>query len=488
MVSSDSLSPEARPSTYINMTTQRIKLYPILPLKFNDIGEVRDYLARLTQAINEESVDRLQDFGEAALAPALPWVDIRTFGAVITSSDNTSSIQNAINSLGSGGTVIIPPGTWITGKLTLSNNTRILGMGWGSILKLKNSTNDDLLYATGKSNISVENLSLDGNQDNQSAQKAGVRFVSCFNCDAEDCYIHDAKYAGIQYVSSTGMWASENLLENNASIGVMMSGTVKSMVTENYITNDAGGVSGYHGILLYNGSNYNTVSENVVAPTGKIIGIEVYNSHYNSVSDNILYRCGNGIEVSSASAYNMIQGNYCENAKAQTTDESGIEINAATYNIVSDNICRNNKMSGIYVLGSANHNTVSGNACSYNGGAGVNIQSSNYCIVSDNRCTFNDGRGIRIFESSFANYDGNRCMNNGQAGAYSGIELDDSTYNIVSDNICTDDQTPKTQTYGIEEKVTSDWNLINDNIVIGNSTGGLSITGANTIDSGNLEP
>jgi parallel beta-helix repeat protein len=473
------------------MSVRRIKQYPF-PRNLKTTEDIGGYLQNLYRALHEEATERITDFSSPQIAET-PWVDVRTFEARVDgTTDDTSRVQAAINSLTSGGMVWFPVGTCVVGKLTLLDNVWLVGVGWGSVLKLKASTNDDMIYATGKHGIKVSNLTLDGDKDNQTVLKSCVRLDSCYASSVEDCYIHDAKYAGIQFVSSYGVWAAENYLEDNAVVGVMLSAVTKSMVTENYITTDTGGFSGYHGILFYNGSTHNVADANTIycSSTGTygITGVTVYlNSHYNTISDNVTYLCGNGIEITQ-SDYCTVSGNFCENAQGRTGDEAGIELNDSLHNIVDGNMSRNNKMSGIYILGASDYNTITGNHCYGNYGSGINIQSSDYNIMSDNHCLNNSGRGVKIYEADYSEVSGNMCVNNGQAGAFAGIELDDSTYNIISENICTDNQATKTQTYGIEEKVTSDWNLIHDNIVIGNKTGGLSITGANTVDTDNLEP
>ena len=474
------------------MSVRRIKQYPF-PRGIKDIKDVDTYLKSLYRALHEESTERIQDFSSPQIAET-PWVDVRTFGAKVDGSTNdTTAIQGAMNSLTSGGMVWFPQGTCIVGKLTIPyDNIWLVGVGWGAVIKLRASTNDDLIYATGKHGLKVSNLTLDGNKENQTTLKSCVRFVSSYACSVEDCYIHDAEYAAIQFVSSSGMWAGENYLEDNEVVGVMLSATSKSMVTENYISTDVGGYSGYHGVLLYNGSTHNVVDANTVysSATGTygISGITAYlDSHYNTISDNVTYLCGNGIEITQ-SDYCTVSGNFCDNAQGRTGDEAGIELNDALHNVVDGNMCRDNKMSGIYVLGASDYNTISGNHCYGNYGSGINVQSSDYNVVSDNHCLTNSGRGIKIYEADYSAFSGNMCINNGQAGSYAGIELDDSTYNIISENICTDNQDTETQTYGIEEKSTSDWNLIHDNIVIGNKTDGLSISGSNTVDTDNLEP
>ena len=103
------------------------------------------------------------------------------------STDDTTAISNALNSLSStGGTLFFPPGTYITGNQTLLPNVHIVGAGLGNTtLKLKAGANTDLLSAqTGSINLSasggsgsngtllsfsIRDLTLDGNKANQTS-------------------------------------------------------------------------------------------------------------------------------------------------------------------------------------------------------------------------------------------------------------------------------------------------------------------------------
>jgi len=81
------------------------------------------------------------------------------------------------------------------------------------------------------------------------------------------------------------------------------------------------------------------------------------------------------------------------------------------------------------------------------------------------------------------------AFNNGQesAGSYDGIHLEDATDCIVIGGVSTDFQATKTQRYGICEGGYSDYNIITNNNVRGNLTGGISTVGANTITANNIE-
>jgi len=123
-----------------------------------------------------------------ALVPPI-YYNVKQYGCVIDGvTDDTAGLaaaMSAANSAG-GGTVFVPAGTLITGNQTLYSNVHLLGAGIeATIIKLKNSTNADLLSAStgsinlsasfgsgsagGIANWSIQNLTLDGNKANQSS-------------------------------------------------------------------------------------------------------------------------------------------------------------------------------------------------------------------------------------------------------------------------------------------------------------------------------
>ena len=82
------------------------------------------------------------DQWEAVLLPQLPEMtndntfNISDFGATTSSTDNTTSIQAALNAVPStGGMVVIPAGTFLTGPLTIKAKT-ILHLAKDAMLQM----------------------------------------------------------------------------------------------------------------------------------------------------------------------------------------------------------------------------------------------------------------------------------------------------------------------------------------------------------------
>src|SRR6266849_7048395 len=114
-----------------------------------------------------------------SLVPSI-YINVLQYGAVGDGvTDSTAAFQAAINALpASGGTVFVPPGTYVisAGLVTPSamfQGFRLIGSGWGSILKPANGVNGYLLQfnsgtTNGRSGGEVSHLKLDCNCTNQS--------------------------------------------------------------------------------------------------------------------------------------------------------------------------------------------------------------------------------------------------------------------------------------------------------------------------------
>jgi hypothetical protein len=158
------------------------------------------------------------------------WVSVKDFGAVgDNSTDDTAEIQAAIDAmaaLSNGGTVYFPPGTYITGALTLKYKVALLGahpMTYpqtaatqvGTVLKMAASTNAPLLEndrstgdvggtgLDGSSNRAtysiIENICFDGNRSNQTSIDADLaRFEGAWVTTFKGCSFKNAKGFGIR--------------------------------------------------------------------------------------------------------------------------------------------------------------------------------------------------------------------------------------------------------------------------------------------------
>ncbi len=131
-------------------------------------------------------------------------------------TDDNASIQLAINAASIlGGTVFIPPGTYLVTGLLVASNVNYIGTGWNSILKLKDSSNESILVHANTSNVNnirIANLAFDGNKANNTSGSA-ISFGGQ-NIVVEGCYFHDMPHAGVNIESSVSGGGKIRILNN----------------------------------------------------------------------------------------------------------------------------------------------------------------------------------------------------------------------------------------------------------------------------------
>jgi polygalacturonase len=165
-----------------------------------------------------------------AAAPAANWLNIASRGAVAGSEKpNTAAIQSAIDAAAAagGGTVLVPPGRFLTGGLRLRSRV-CLRLEPGAVLAgstrledypvfrpafrsyTDNYTERSLLYAEDCDEVSLEGS---GTFDGQGAAFKGeykvrpymFRFVSCRNVSATGVHVLDSPMWVQHYLNCTGV-------------------------------------------------------------------------------------------------------------------------------------------------------------------------------------------------------------------------------------------------------------------------------------------
>jgi parallel beta-helix repeat protein len=177
------------------------------------------------------------------------------------------------------------------------------------------------------------------------------------------------------------------------------------------------------------------------------------------------------------------------NKANQTSTKKGIEFTNVENSRISGCWVERIYGYGIYFGGSSN-NVITSNTVESNSQGGIDLHnSSNNNVVMGNAVRLNGLDGIQLGYASNNVLTGNVVMNNSQtiAGNMSGIYLLGSDYNVITSNQCIDDQTAKTQRYGVYiSSIGCDKNLVVANVLIGNLTGGLQDSGAGTESAHNI--
>jgi hypothetical protein len=121
---------------------------------------------------------------------------------------DTTALQNTINSRSAlgGGIVQLPPGTFLTGQISLPSNIELRGCGKGvTILKAKASLGVPVLVNSdtvgGNSAIKLHGFTIDGNYLNQTVSTNGLLLSACTGCHIDDI---EFKNCAMGFVISTG--------------------------------------------------------------------------------------------------------------------------------------------------------------------------------------------------------------------------------------------------------------------------------------------
>jgi len=390
-----------------------------------------------------------------------PWCDVRAFGATGDgTTDDTTAIQDAIDSLTDAGIVFLPEGTYkITSAIQLDDSILLKGVG-GSTL-ITSTGNHDLIVANNKTKAGVEFLALSGGDDGITiyggSSQCFVRNVFVGAVGNNGIFLNDAKNCQVR----------GNIVNSPSKNGIYIYGTTDPALgsDENNVIGNLILSPGNKGISVFNNSERNRIIGNYLYHTGEA-GIFLndtsssYHSNYNSVIGNTVYRSGatedsggNGIEFGAEQVGAICKGNFVIEAGYGRAGEA----------LPS--------MYGISVHGK--HIIVQGNY----------VLSALY-------------HGIYLYEASFVVCTGNIVINSSQdsAGNYDGIRVHSSSGEarriIIDHNICLDNQGTPRQAYGI--RVTgsnTSYVLIGDhNITYGNATGHISNLTATSFADGDTTP
>ena len=174
-------------------------------------------------------------------------VDDQRFGAKNDGTDTTAAIQTALDL---GGRILIPEGTWSladsgSGRaLNIKSNTILSGAGHGrSILQIMNAGDATAIFGDGASNVTIENLTIDGNQTNQSVGSSNQH---------RGIFMSDTAYSELTL---------ENLvIKNCVDHGVFLNAPTGSNVLLNLTAHDCGSAAhtsggGAGGSGIVGGSN-----------------------------------------------------------------------------------------------------------------------------------------------------------------------------------------------------------------------------------------
>ena len=240
-------------------------------------------------------------------------------------ADDRAAIQAAITAAhkAGGGDVILPAGTYrVTGTIDMLDNVHLKGTGRKDVIIVLDSARVGMLFDfTGRSDASVENLTIDGNKDVTPSVQGFITLTKATRCKLLNLEIHDAPGAGAGSIY-IGDNASENVIDggfyrNGESSAVGISGAASH---GHRVANLE--IADYTGFGIRLGEDaYENVIEHVKTYSNAIelVGIAA-GAHDNTIESCYASGTGdNGFSLSGAGRYNKIFNSIAKyNQKAGT--------------------------------------------------------------------------------------------------------------------------------------------------------------------------
>jgi len=201
-------------------------------------------------------------------------------------------------------------------------------------------------------------------------------------------------------------------------------------------------------------------------------GIQVFYNNYTSVANNYSAFNAGGSDQSGITNDHSFYDSISNNTVV-SNGQVGVHVERSWFVSVRGNTASGNGRFGIEFyhgdMPATSNDEIVGNECSFNGQAGIILNSGVDTLVSANSCLDNSGSGIFLYNDQ------------GQVG---------SSGNTITHNLLGDDRsTPaaRTQAYGVKEVNQADNNKITSNVCFNNSVAGVVTVGPSSVATGNTE-
>lgn len=374
-----------------------------------------------------------------------PVYDVRAYGAVGDgTTDDATALQATIDAAvaASGGTIFFPQGTYLIGTpLTITGATPqvyLVGAGFNGASQLK-PTNS----------FSATTALLDIGDDVTLCERWGVSGLS-FTGRSPDSTLHSVACIRTRKVAQFRI--------SNCYFG-----------------------SADYGLNLTNNSTVGVISDCIVGSNLNLAGIRLdIVGSLRVVGNHILEGRtgggGKGIDANRAQLVAIV-GNLINDWESWGVDISAYGSAAEPCTVVGNDIWDTG--------GGVQHAESGGGVISSNtlrlakSGNGINI-TGNDVVISGNAINWTTGNGIRLA--------GVRCQivaNLIRNPTGKGVDMPDATECLVEGNKIYDDQGTPTMTYGIEERLTADKNIVRGNYISGATTRSIGLIGADSVQGEN---
>jgi hypothetical protein len=366
------------------------------------VGTANDTIARLAAGTNGNilTADSSQTSGlKWTAAPNSSFVNIKDYGATGDgTTDDTTSVQNAINALATGGTVYCPPGSYLVTSVNVNPSVSLAGSE-GSIIKLSGSGKVSL-----EDNSSLLNLVVDGSGTSSldlvrgvdgsnsivvdgvhiaaagiTNQQTAFRFYSCDDVTVQNCNI-EAGYFGIFFDTCNRSKAINNsiVLSATSTVPSNANGSPGSCI---YYWNNSGPAT--NGFIAVN--NYckgvATYGHGITWWGGDSASVQTYYVNNILIANNYVTSCCGAIWGSNGTRI-AITGNVVDTANDTGIDFEGCLDGTANGNTV------NNAVNALMVLYGSKRisfvgNTITSDKSSLMGGGNQTDSSSNFVMLRD---------------------------------------------------------------------------------------------------------
>jgi len=351
--------------------------------------------------------------------------------------DDQDEIEKAISALpAAGGTVVLLEGEYRIGSSIriLRNNIELVGQGIGTVLRLQDGVNDHVITigdgTAAYEKITIRNLKVDGNRPGQTATSHGIHIHNLAD---------EVRLIGVEITNTYTDAISVDGGNNHFIQGCrIIDPGEDGIVLRQYVRDSIVLGNRLYGRGTAYGSGLLSKSNERISWVGNVVrnfrfGIEVNDEDVVATPRNLLF-ANNLIESVQVGIYNPPVGSGTEFCTFR-----GNIILSATYEGINLRWAWNCAVEGNVVQGA--------------GSDGIRIEKNN-CLISGNLCVGNGDNGIELAGALRTTVVGNRCLGN--------------------------------PGYGIAETGAADYNLVDGNNCVGNTTGAISTVGVNTVVGDNV--
>lgn len=308
------------------------------------------------------------------------WVDVKQdFDAKGDGiSDDSTLIQNAINSLGiTGGTVFFPIGTYMCSMIKVPNNVHLLGVFGLSRLKLLPGLPDgswviqNTNFTSGNSNIYLDSIVLDGNASAYpiDINVTTTQFQKVTGLYLKDTIITGGLADGLYAYNCSKVTVINSDFSNNGRFQVDGSGlNIDTCDTVNLLGIVSNG-NGFHGMLVSGTTNLK------VSGTFNNNGYDGVRSQYSANHNEFRITCSNntqrGIYFTTACTFNSLMG-----CKLYSNHFHGAVFNGSSNNTLMGCTITGNSMNGIVTVVNTDTQKGTGNIITGNTSGDLSLASA----------------------------------------------------------------------------------------------------------------